>query len=847
MNLRLPVVIFISILLTATAVQAQPKSPEAFLGYKIGYRFTPYWQVVNYINYLHSTVPNKLSLIEYGTTNENRPLYLAVFASPDNMKQLEQIRENNLALAGLAEKNTVGAVNNQPVIIWLSYNVHGNEASSTEAALLTRYELANDNNTRSTEWLKNCIIIIDPCVNPDGRERYTNWYNSIVGKNYNPQLHAREHREPWPGGRSNHYNFDLNRDWAWQTQVESEQRIKQYNRWMPQVHVDFHEQGINQPYYFAPAAAPYHNAITTWQRNFQKTIGNTLAKYFDKNNWLYFTREIFDLFYPSYGDTYPTFNGAIGMTYEQAGSGSAGLGAATDEGDTLTLVDRAQHHFIAGLGTIEAAALHSTSLVSEFKKYFDEIRAGNYTSFKTFVIKKTAENQQQLKAFIKLLQKNNIAYNSGNGNGKGYNYLTAKETAFTIQPGDVVINTNQPRGLLAHILLEPHSSLTDSVTYDITSWSLPYAYGLNAYACKTAPAITLQPYMDSAFKNHVPEGEKYGYIVQWQGMASARMMALLLQQGVKLRYAEKPFEVNNRQFNRGSFLILKKGNEQLGSNLWQMAEKISNSEGIALYEVKSGMVDIGADFGSQYVHPVKPVSVALFTGAGISSTAAGDVWHYFDNDLNYPITLINVSDFGRVSWKNIDVVIMPSGYYGFLQDKNGAEAFKQWIASGGTAIAIEDAVTQLSLLDWVQLKPKNIVSDSSAQAEQYTLLKKFEDREKESISESTPGAVYKVQVDNTHPLFFGYPDYYYSLKMDKNLFYFVKEGGWNAGYLKKDNQVSGFVGNKIKAKFEDGLLFGSQKTGAGNLIFITDNVLFRNFWENGKLIMANALFFSNAL
>ncbi|HKZ66315.1 MAG TPA: M14 family zinc carboxypeptidase, partial [Chitinophagaceae bacterium] len=291
---------------------AQLKSPEEFLGYKIGTRYTPHWKVVSYFQYVTQALPKSVKMQQYGETNEYRPLYLAFISSEENISNLESIRMNNLRLANLAKDKMIPS-ENAPAVIWLSYNVHGNETSSSEAALLTLFALSDPKNTQTKEWLKNTVIIIDPCVNPDGRDRYVNWFNSEVGKNYNPSLDAREHREPWPGGRTNHYNFDLNRDWAWQTQVESKQRMILYNQWLPQVHVDYHEQGINQPYYFAPAAQPYHEAITPWQREFQATIGKNHAKYFDKNNWLYFTREVFDLFYPSYGDTYPVYNGAIGM------------------------------------------------------------------------------------------------------------------------------------------------------------------------------------------------------------------------------------------------------------------------------------------------------------------------------------------------------------------------------------------------------------------------------------------------------------------------------------------------------------------------------------------------------
>ncbi|MDP4601061.1 MAG: M14 family zinc carboxypeptidase, partial [Polaribacter sp.] len=256
------------------------QSPSEFLGYEIGSRFTRHHKVADYFEYISKSIPN-VKLEKYGETNEHRPLYIAFISSEENIKNIEEIRKKNLAQTGILK----GSTDSKVAIVWLSYNVHGNEASSTEASMLTLYELV----TSKKDWLKNTLVIIDPCINPDGRDRYVNWYNQVKSSPFNISQDAKEHYEPWPGGRPNHYLFDLNRDWAWATQVETQQRLKIYNKWMPHIHVDFHEQYINNPYYFAPAAAPYHEIITDWQRNFQTEIGKNHAKYFDKEGWLYFT------------------------------------------------------------------------------------------------------------------------------------------------------------------------------------------------------------------------------------------------------------------------------------------------------------------------------------------------------------------------------------------------------------------------------------------------------------------------------------------------------------------------------------------------------------------------------
>jgi len=827
-------------LLFVTAISiAQVKSPEEFLGYKIGTRFTPHWKLVSYFQYVAQSSPSTVKLEQYGETNEHRPLYLAFISTEENIRNLENIRVNNLRLANIA-KDKMMPSESGPAIVWLSYNVHGNEASSSEASLLTLYALVDYKNAQAKEWLKNTVVIIDPCVNPDGRDRYVNWFNSIAGANYDPRLDAREHREPWPGGRTNHYNFDLNRDWAWQTQVESRQRMLKYNQWLPQVHVDFHEQGINQPYYFAPAAQPYHEVITQWQRDFQATIGKNHAKYFDKMGWLYFTREIFDLFYPSYGDTYPIYNGAIGMTYEQGGGPAGGLGANTDEGDTLTLYDRATHHYVTSMSTIEIASLNAASLVKEFHKYFNNAVSGAIGDYKSYVIKNRSEDAERISALLELLDRNNIQYGSGSGSGKGYSYHTGKEESFAIATGDIVVSTSQPKAALIKVLFEPQSRLVDSITYDITAWSLPYVYGVMTYASKQninmSPKGSVTPLQNGA-------ADAYGYVVKWQGVSSVKAVAQLLKQNVKLRFAEMPFEINGQKFGRGSIIIMKKGNERFGGGLWSVVAKACDQNNVKMNAVTTGMVDKGFDFGSSKVHPLKTPKVALVTGEGINSNAAGEVWHFLEKEIEYPVTLINANDLSRATWSNIDVLIMPDGNYRFLNDKSSAEQFNQWIQNGGHVVALESAVSQLSKMDWsvIHLK-KEDEKDSAVKKNSYALLRSFENRERDEIPAVTPGSVYRVDIDSSHPLMYGYAGYYYTLKMDTNIYDFIKNDGWNAGVLKTDNQVAGFVGSKLKKKLKDGLVFGVQDLGRGTVTYLSDDVLFRNFWENGKLMFCNAVF-----
>jgi hypothetical protein len=821
--------IIAGLLLGLQSIAQNLQSPEQYLGYKIGIRYTRHHKVVEYFRYVAQQRPDMVKIEKYGETNEGRDLILAYITSPENLQRIESIRTNNLNIAGLG--NAKGSTDNAPGLVWLSYNVHGNETSSSEAALMTIYSLVDPAFAPAKEWLKNTVVIMDPCINPDGRDRYVNWFNSMVGKQYNPDPAAREHSEPWPGGRSNHYNFDLNRDWAWQTQIESQQRVRRYNQWMPQVHVDFHEQGINGPYYFAPAAAPYHEVITDWQKEFQLLIGKNNASYFDKYNWLFYTKERYDLLYPSYGDTYPIYNGAIGMTYEQAGGGRAGLGIIDNALDTLTLVSRATHHYTTGLSTIETASRNRQKMLDEYKKFFEDGRSGKIGEYKTYVL--TAKDENKIKALIKLFEQNGIEYGTlSNKNFRGYNYLTGKDDAFADEGFHIAVSAYQSRAVMAKVLLEPKTVVADSNTYDITAWSVPYAYGVKGYAVKEKLDVTPGWKAGAAITD---VSSTYGILMPYTSLNAAKAVAYLLQHNIKVRFTEKPFTIQGKTYAPGTLIILKTSNPSDWNAVANEACRKFNIQGVA---VQSGFVDKGTDFGSPDVKVINSaLKVALLSGEQTSSLGAGEVWHFFEKELDYPITLINVADLGRVNLRNFNVLIVPDGNYRSLTDKATTDKLKDFVRAGGKLIAIDNAVATMANGDW-GIKMKEDKSDDKGE---YTSLKKYGDREERGLSSSIPGSIYKIDLDNSHPLAFGYPDYYFSLKKDGDVFEFLKDG-WNVGILKKDAYVAGFVGSKIKNKIKDGLMFGVQNMGGGSVVYFIENPLFRNFWENGKLIFSNAVF-----
>lgn len=804
---------------------AQLKSPAEFLGYEIGTHFSRHADVVAYFEH----VAENSSLVQYsdyGITNERRRLTYAIISSEENLKNIEKIRTDNLKNAGIISGNA----NPEKAIVWLSYNVHGNEASSSEAAMNTIYKLL----TEHQDYLQNTVIIMDPSVNPDGRDRYVNWYNQVQAKPYNTSQDATEHKEPWPSGRPNHYLFDLNRDWMWASQVETQQRLKIYNQWMPHLHVDFHEQFINNPYYFAPGAEPYHEIITPWQRDFQHQIGKNNAKYFDENGWLYFTRESFDLLYPSYGDTYPMYMGAIGMTYEQAGHGMAGLGIMNDEDIELTLVDRVAHHTTTGLSTIEVASKQAKTLNSEFGKFFQN----DNLKFKSFVLKGNAD---KIKSLTEMLDRHDIKYGFADGGKvKGFSYSTSKNA--TIDAKDaLVVSTNQPKGKMVQVLFEPTTSLSTPITYDITAWSLPYAFGLDGIA--STSLVPANSTVKKSAVSNIASPNAAGYIAKWNSLQDATFLSELLKNNIKVRFSEKELGFNGNSFGRGSLIITRsdnKTNSEFDTKLIEIANRMERE----LYASPTSYADELTDFGSQYVHLIKNKKVAMLQGAGTSSLNYGALWHFFETQLKYPITSINTESVGRVKWSEYDVLIIPEGNYNSILNDDNFKILEDWVSQGGNLIAIGNAVALFEGKKGFDLNKNASENDEEKEDEASDKnLIPYAEREMESTKDMITGSIFKVKLDNTHPLAFGYDDTYYSMKLGNKSYKFL-EDGYNVGYIEGDAvSVSGFSGERAKASLKNSIVFAQAKKGSGSVVYMVDDVSFRSFWQNGKLFLANAVFF----
>lgn len=824
-------------------------SPDEYFGYTLGSRFSSHSQIIDYFQHVaqHS---QQVKLMEYGKSYEENPLLLAFISDQENIQNLEELRLSNLSKSGLTESSFAS----DKIIVWLSYNVHGNEAVSSEAALQTLYLLTNPQKPEIKEWLKKIIVVIDPCLNPDGRERYVNWYKQKKGTLLLPDPDAWEHHEPWPSGRANHYLFDLNRDWVWLTQKETRHRIEVYNQWLPQVHVDFHEQGVNSPYYFPPAAEPFHEIITPWQRDFQRAIGKNHARYFDQHHWLYFTSERFDLLYPSYGDTYPTFNGAIGMTYEQGGSGRAGLAILTETRDTLSLSDRISHHIATGISTIATSFEQADRLLEEYQAYFKNNQENPPLDYKWLVIQSDTSHYkfELLKNFLDM---HRVQYQIPGQQVqlKGYDFIKKQITTFEMGSNDLLIPASQPKSSFLKVLFEEKTHLSDSLSYDITAWPLMLAFGLPTFGLEKLNIKIEKGTSPDEVPEEVGKGNTYAYLVQWKDLGGVQLLSKLMTEKIKVRYAQEPFSVQNKKFNRGTLIIAKADNRQI-VDFDQRIASLAEPFAVKIQPVNTGLVDQGKDFGSGKVTYIKQPKVGILTGEDVSVYSYGEIWHFFDQNIKYPAIPIDVDYFGQVDWHDYDVFVLPEGKYKQLMADSLVQKLGQWVKKGGRLIAIGSANRIFKDDETWGLKVRNTESGTNAKnkpdsaqlslQEMKKRLKVYGQRERQQLRKSISGSVFEVSMDNTHPLAFGYVDIYYSLKTSA-LSFDLLEKGWNVGWIgQQTNPKGGFAGDKAKKMLKYGLVFGTKQIGQGHAVYLIDNPLFRLFWHNGHLLMGNAVFFT---
>jgi hypothetical protein len=814
------------------AQQAAP-SPAEVLGYALGERFTPYAGVQRYSLALAEASP-VVDYRAYGTTPEGRELFQLVIASPQNLQRLGSILAANAELArGASAERAREIASSNPAVVYFSYGVHGNESSSSEAALYTAWDLARGA-PEVAGVLDNVVVIIDPAANPDGRDRYVNWFTSVVGSQPNVNPQAREHREPWPGGRFNHYLFDLNRDWSWGTQPETQARLATWWQWNPQVHVDFHEMFYNSTYFFFPAAAPinpiYPDHILAWGRRF----GQGNAQAFDQRGWAYYTGEAFDLFYPGYGDSWPSLTGAVGMTYEQAGHSAAGIAIQQASGDTLTLHDRAQHHRTSGQATLRTAAAGRAQLLMD---YSQAARTAGQGEADFLLVPGT--DPTRIDALVAHLRRQGIEVERASA---GFSARTTAYPGFEARSqfpaGTYRVRARQPLGRLAITLLQPETELKAEYSYDVSAWSLPYAYGVAAYRSPAGGAgggwsAVAAPAGRPAGLSAPTPG--VGYLVAPGDVASGAMVRFL-QSGGRARILTRPSTFGGQRWPAGTWFIPAAGNDTVQGRVTRAGL------GGLVRPVASGMAESGIDLGSENVARAELPRVALVAGEGVSPTSFGAHWFYLERQLGMPFDAVLATDLANMDLSDYDVIVLPDASPRALR---GAEdALKAWMQGGGRLIAVAGGAEAVAGMAEIKVRA-GAQSDSAANARSRWLAGR-EERQRQEWRQEVPGAIFPLRLDPAHPLAFGAgldgrPEQTFALHAGTTVFE-PAEGLETVAYFpERLSRIAGVISPEQVRRLEQGSWLVTRRMGQGSVVLFADDPLFRLFWKATEPLYVNAI------
>ena len=807
----------------------QITSPQQFLGYPIGSHHTRYDKIVEYMRVLEKS-SNRVKVVTIGETNEHREQIIVHFAKPENLAKLESIRKTHLEIV---EGKSVD-FDNQPSVVWLGYNVHGNEASGGEASLLTAYYLAAIQGDEATKIYDNSVFLMEPIVNPDGRDRFNNWVNMHKGEPNVTDPNDREHNEVWPSGRVNHYWFDLNRDWYLAVHKESRNRLKYYHQWMPNVVTDFHEMGTNSTHFFEPTKSNAENPLVT-QDNY-KLLNGKFAKYFEQAmneiGSMYYTKESFDNFYPGYGSSYPDMQGGLGLLFEQGSS--RGHAQESDNG-VLTYKFAVRNQLVNALATIQAATDERKTLLKHQSDFFKNIeKEASKSLTKGYFIGDDFDQNRNVAFWDLLLQHKIKAYQLKND---------AKVGELTFKKGNAIfIPINQPQSLLVRSLFDRPKSFADSVFYDTSTWNLALAFGLKHAEAKTMPELG-SIINDASLKLDASESVKsdYAYLIDWRDYNSAKVLYQLLDKDVLVKVAMKSFSNGGKNWSHGTLMIPVQKQKINSNELSALLSQIKKSTNVEVFPVSTGFSTGGIDLGSNFFKTVIKPKAMVLAGLGTSQYEVGEVWYLLETKLNMPITKLEISQFSRVNLNLYTHIVMVSGQYDAFNDVM-IKKLKEWVKQGGNLITLKTAS------EWVIKKEISESKIIAIEPEKDPKRMNFEKLADAQGARSTGGAIFEVNIDTTHPIGFGFESNSLQVYRNNNT---ILEKSKNAvstvAQYTSSPWICGYVHPSSLSKISNSAAIIAETSGAGQIILFSDNPNFRGIWFGTNKLFFNALFFSSAL
>jgi hypothetical protein len=809
---------------TGQKFNANIPTPEEFLGYPLGSHHTRYDKIVEYFKRVDQ-LSDRVTVEEIGLSIEKRIQIVAKVTAPVNHGRLEEIRQQHLAGANGNAKSDV------PLIIQLGHNVHGNEPSGGESSLLSLYYLAANEDAETLTWLNEMVILIDPVYNPDGRDRFSHWANMHKASPAVSDPYDREHNEAWPGGRTNHYWFDLNRDWFLGIHPESRNRITFFHHWRPYVMTDAHEMGTNSTFYFDPGKSSSNNPNVP--KYLYDTVYPRFADYFatamNSIGSQYFTKEAFDKLYPGYGSSYSNFYGGAGFLFEQASSRGHVQETTTVP---ITFAFTIRNQFVAALATARASHAEKAMLIKMRNDFFTSAsQQAKSNPVKGYVFGEPSDLSRTY-AFVNLLRLHQIEVyeNATSQTLQGKSFEKGKS---------FVVPTDQVNYVMVRSAFEKAITYSDSLFYDASAWSLVHAFNLPHAEVRGALTKGNQVKADLTKKSTVPEKSNYAYAIDFQDHQAHRALYQLLSQQIIVKSAHKSFTIRmssgEKTFGYGTLIVPVQQQRLSAEDVYAKIKQVVESTGVDAYALSTGYSLKGIDLGSGDAIPIKKPKAMMLVGSGVSAYEAGEVWHVLDQRIGMPITKVEWSALGRMNLNEYNVLVMVGGSY--PSDKIATEKIKTWIQSGGTLIA------QKSATDWAikqgLVKEKLIAQDTVRKIKRAP----YEDAENFEGARQLGGSIFQVDIDRTHPIGFGITDRTMSFYRNGRTYLQLSKNPYSnvAQYASKP-LIGGYVHPTQLAKISNSAAIISSGEGQGRVILFTDNMNFRGTWYGTSKLFLNAVF-----
>jgi len=797
-------------------------TPKSSIGHQVGDWHITHDKLVQYMYTLASS-SDRITIENRGATFEGRPLLLLTITSANNHANIETIRQQHLELTQ-KEPSTIN-INEMPIVVQQGFSIHGNEPSGSNAALAVAYYLAAAQGPAIDTLLNNTVILFDPSYNPDGLQRFAYWANTNKSKNINPDPNDREYDEVWPGGRTNHYWFDMNRDWLPVQLPESRARIATFHKWMPNILTDHHEMGTNSSFFFQPGIPSRTHPLTPQQnQDLTGEIGTYHATAFDKIGSFYYSKESFDDFYYGKGSTFPDINGSIGILFEQASSRGH---AQESVNGILTFPFTIRNQFTAALSTLEAAVAMRQKILSYQQEFYQQ--AFKEAAKADAIVFGDEKDPSKAYHLAEILMRQNIQVhkiaNDFTSNGKHY----TKESSYAVPK-------NQRQHRLINAMFEKRTKFKDSLFYDVSAWTLPLAFNLDYN--QDIPTDKVGEKITTLTKPaaNAPKYSEYGYLMQWHDYYTPKALNMLLKKGIRAKVGMTPFTSQNKEYDYGTILIPVQNQDLSSKDIAKAVEEIVAQTGVTIDPANSGQTQ-KINLGSNQFKALKLPKVAMLVGDGINPYDAGEIWHLFDQRYDMHITKLDTKNFRRVDLSKYTDIIMPATR-GNALNKDAAKKLKTWIQNGGTLIGYKSAGKWLEKNEFMKMTFKNNKTTATDIS--------FEQRSNYNGAQYIGGAIFQTTLDRSHPIAFGYKNK--SLPVFRNTTLFVeadKNSYNNPIKYTASPLLSGYISLPNLELLKNTVPFKKAKLGRGNILYFTDNTNFRAFWYGTNKLLMNAIFFGD--